>query len=295
MARLAAKQNRQDAEEKDLGIVVGESRERSWPAELVASKFGKNHTSFKWYFLIFLKILEAAKPKYRWKYFFIEEGQSVNEISKYPIVTRQLEGLFQSELGACFTEAQLNLLITSQIVAVAIDKESNSISGYSSSSYIPRDTVHGIDYPLSLGNHCVISSKHQKHKLGMFMAAISIMHGQKFLDLFREVSCVLRTNNKHVYLPMSKTGPTFRSDRLARGELSRAEEVAKLAITYMHNEVFNLRSVELPFDRPIDIEHKFDPEVTIDGVKPDQIIYVYGSTKPSKGICKLLFRKPKKN
>ena len=185
----------------------------------------------------------------------------------------------------------MKLLLTSQLVVVVVDKDQGTIAGYSSSSYVPKNTISGIDRPLSLGNHCVIAAEHQKHKIGMFMAAISMLHGQNFFDLFKKIFCVLRTNNRYVYLPMAQIGPTFRSDKLSSPNLTRDEQMARIAIAHMHNEVFRISSVALPFDRPINIHHRFNPAVTIEGVNPNQIIYVFGITIPVRGIFKLLARR----
>ena len=126
------------------------------------------------------------------------------------------------------------------------------------------------------------------------MAAISMLHGQRLRDLFSPIYCVLRTNNKYVYKPLAQTGPTYRSDRLDKPQLSANEQRARIAITHMHAEVFGLIDVELPFGRPLKIQHSFDPRVTIEGVQSDEIIYVFGMTTPARGLFKLLARRARK-
>jgi hypothetical protein len=277
-----------------LDIIVKEAPVYPWPPALSAKRFGNIEHPHLWHFRIFLKLIELARPTYSWKYFYLNRSSGLSHLADYDELIQQLERLFQDELGSPFSEEQLNLLLTSQLVVVVVDKKSGTIAGYSSSSYVPRNSITGINRPLSLGNHCVIAADHQQHKIGMFMAAVSMLHGQRLPDLFRNVFCVLRTNNRYVYLPMKQTGPTFRSDKLSHTNLTEDEQRARLAISHMHNEVFRLYNIELPFDRPLDIKHNFDPAVTIDGVNSNQIIYVFGITIPVRGIFTLLARRSRR-
>jgi hypothetical protein len=209
-------------------------------------------------------------------------------------VLAQLERLFERELGTKYSPEQYQLLVQSQIVVVAVAKDTNSIAGYFSSSYSGRNTILGVDIPITFGNHGVISQDHQQFKIGVTMGAITTLHGQKLRDLFKTIACVLRTNNKHIMNPLKQAGNVYRSDKLAGDHLSPIEIQARSAIQHMHVNLFQLPDVQLPFDRPLNIEHRFDPAFTIDGVRSDQIIYICCVTSLSRCIYKLFARRQRR-
>jgi hypothetical protein len=282
------------ASNPDFGIVVEEPAFYPWPQNLDSTKFGRPIKRIRYYFDPFINAIRSIRKDYAWHTFYQNSESRSSYIEGYPEILAQLERLFEDELGTKYTEAQYQLLIRSQIIVVAVSNKNGSIAGYFSSSYADSNTINGIDIPITFGNHGVISREHQQYKIGVTMGAITTLHGQKLSDLFSQIACVLRTNNRNILNPLKQAGTVYRSDELSGDALDNIETTAKAAISYMHNKVFQLSDVHLPFDRPLNIEHRFDPAFTIERVSPDQIIYICCVTSLSKCIYKLFARRPRR-
>ena len=282
---------REDASDE---IVVRESTGYPWPLEKLPNKYGNAPKGSRIQFEAFLSLIRFARPQYHWIVFYLHNSTGINYISEYPAVLAQLERLFQDELGTRFSDEQRHLLLSSHIVVVAVHKEDGSIAGYHSSSYFPRGALPEVDTPLMFGNHLIIAANHQQFKLGVFMGAIAFMHGEQLRDLFKIIRCTLRTNNKHILHPLEQLGTVYRSDRLEKLGLSDEEKRARVAVSYMHRVMFGLNPEDLRFDAPLEIQHQFSPEVTIEGVGPNQIIYIYCMTSPIRAMVKLVARRARR-
>jgi len=278
----------------DFDIVVKERSSYPWPSDIKRETIGKPTPRIRMYFVPFIALVRHARRDYSWKFFYTNPETGRSFIEAYPAVLHQVERLFHDELGTSFSQEQRGILLNSQIVTVAVSRKDDSIAGYFSSSYIPSGTITDVDIPLTLGKHGVISRKHQQFKIGVTMGAISMIHGQRIRDLVRTVGCVLRTNNRHIFNPLDQSGVVYRSDRLSDNSDLKHSPTARAAILHMHNEVFGLKNVSLPFDKPLQIGHRFDAEVTIEGVAPDQIIYVFCRTSLIRLIFRLLARRARR-
>ena len=279
------------ARNTDFEIVVEESTRFAWPLEDMREDFGEPMKRIRFYFKPFLNMIRSIRKDYSWKVFYIDPATDRSMVEQFPEVVDQLEKLFERELGTKYSHAQRELLLCSHIVIIAVAKKSNEIAGYFSASYAPRNSIPGIPIPVTFGNHGVIAEEHQQFKIGVTMGALSILHGQKLRDLFRTIACVLRTNNKNILNPLRQAGNVYRSDHLQSSTLSKDEAISQRAIDYMHNNVFNLPDEPLPWDKPLEIDHRFDPAFTIDGVRENQIIYISCVTSLSKCTVRLFARR----
>lgn len=279
---------------QDFEIVVEEPTIYPWPENLDPATFGRPIKRIRYYFEPFMAAIRSIRKDYAWHTFYQNPETHSSHIEDYPEILTQLERLFESELGTKYTAAQYELLVRSHIIVIAVSNRNGSIAGYFSSSYAERDTISGVKIPVTFGNHGVISRDHQQHKIGVTMGAITTLHGQKLSDLFSQIACVLRTNNRNILNPLKQAGIVYRSDELHGDTLDETESMARTAIAHMHNEIFQLSDVHLPFDKPLEIEHRFDPTFTIERVNSNQIIYICCITSLSKCIYKLFARRPRR-
>ena len=279
---------------QDFEIVVEEPAIYPWPNDLDPTNFGRPIKRIRYYFEPFMNAIRSIRKDYAWHTFYHNPETDSSYIEDYPEILTQLERLFESELGTKYTPAQYELLVRSHIIVVAVSSRNGSIAGYFSSSYAEKGTISGVNIPVTFGNHGVISRDHQQFKIGVTMGAITTLHGQRLSDLFSQIACVLRTNNRNILNPLKQAGTVYRSDELHGDNLDDTEAKVRTAISYMHNEIFQLSDIHLPFDRPLNIEHRFDPTFTIERVGPDQIIYICCITSLSKCIYKLFARRPRR-
>ena len=282
------------AHDSEFNIVVQESDHLLWPTALTENQFGEPLKRIRSYFLPFLAAIRRARREYLWKAFFLDSSTGRNVVEQYPKIVDQLELLFERELGSKYSFEQRELLLQSHIVIVAVSKSDMEIAGYFSSSYEPRNAIKGIPIPITFGNHGVIAADHQQYKIGVTMGAITTLHGQRFRDLFSTFACVLRTNNRNILNPLKQAGIVYRSDELSGPRLCEEEEIAKSAMAHMHSNLFQLGRIELPWDQPLKIEHRFDSTFVIDGVREDEIIYICCVTSLAKCIFRLFARRPRR-
>ena len=262
-----------------------------WPTSDGSIKHGFADNRIRTYFEPFLKLITKTQKRYDWYFFYTNKSSNENFIAENPSILKQLERLFEDELGSKYSTEQRKILLQSQLVVIAVSKGNQSIAGYCASSYMGKNTLPELEIPLTVANHVVVANRHQQYKIGVTMGAITIFHGQKIRDLFARVSCVLRTNNKHLLGLLSQIGNVYRSDHLELGELSTEQQQALTAINYMHYRIYGLEQVSLPFNKPLEIQHTFDASVTVNNLKQNQITYIFCVTTPATSILRLIGRR----
>jgi hypothetical protein len=279
-------------ESREPSIIVPESKPRSWPADVsFRSSYGCPRPNAL-LFNISLKIVRAFRQDYHWIALHpTNNGELTNSISTLPGLLDILEDIFRDELGSDFSPEQLQLLIQSEIVIIAVCKETGDISGYCSGRQLPA-SMQTFTLPIVFGCHEVISIDHQQSKLGVFMASLLFVYGQKITNLFSPMGIVVRSNNRHILRPLQQAGQIFRSDKLSITDPKLQEERA--VISYMHDEVFGLKDVSLEFGTPLEVAHYFEERVRIEGLSGNQIIYILCKTTLARAVAKLVYRRRRK-
>jgi len=269
-------------------ILVRELPRHAWPKKFDATVFGAPHRYNKLYRSLSY-FFQKIRPEYEFKHFHpTTSGDRVNSISEYHNIVNTLEDIFREELGASYTPEQRQLLLTSEIVILIVDRKTKSIVGYSSGTKVQPSPV-SFSFPVVFGGHAIIRHDHQQAKIGLITAALLLVYAQPLSNLFSRIGFIVRSNNKHILRPMEQCGEIFRSDQMHQYETDVSEQ--KKIFLHMHNEVFGLKNTELPFDAPLNISHYFEEDVRISGLGGNQIIYVLCVTTLFTTVCKLIFRR----
>ena len=127
--------------------------------------------------------------------------------------------------------------------------------------------------PLCCNGIMVISKDFQSKHLAPLLAFTVAAYGHSTLSIFQREFIVVRSNNRYIERILRKAEPVFRSDELLKTK-SEEQIQAKRAIEWTHLNIFHLPSNSLYFDRPLKIEHSFKPHETMDGLAPDEIVYL---------------------
>lgn len=119
----------------------------------------------------------------------------------------------------------------------------------------------------------IVAPGNERRRLAPYTALALALHGHRITDLFRREILLLRTNNKYIERLMRRMEPVYRSDQISLEDTcSEVVEIAK-AMAWTNENLF-CASTPLEFGKPIPINHRFAPEITIDGVGSDEIIYL---------------------
>lgn len=271
----------------DDQIIVAEPKVYPWPDHLSLddSVFGApiHHSSL---FRGLLRVARKTRSEFHWIVFYNSHNAiNTNSIADHPDVIQQMERLFRDELGTPYSEPQEFLIRAANTVVVAVHKETSSIAAYCCSRFLPANENPCIPIPISFGCHEIIGEAFQGARLGSLLGALICSYGHPPRRIFNEFAVATRTNNKYIYNTFMAFGDVKRSDELT-GNL-QIDNIARSVISHMQTEVFGLDE-EVPFDRPIAIEHEFDAQVTIAGLHPKEIIYAVSFSSLVRATLRLL-------
>jgi hypothetical protein len=259
------------AEEIPNELTIGESQV-FWPSQVAQIPHGDRESKPYRLFAIALQALKRKTQALDWIPFFLNSS-GINSIASFPQITAELENLFQYELSARFSETHFRLLNEADCIIIGVDKASQAICGYTTMRYASRGSVPDCDASLTSAGMMVISQAYQSKKLAPLMAFTVASYGHSLRSIVQPEMIVVRSNNKYIERILRKAEPVFRSDRLNDTLTAEARE-ARAAIAWTHENVFHLPEETLQYDEPMKIDHFFKPHETMEGLEPDQIVYL---------------------
>lgn len=263
--------------EEDL-IVVGElEQEQSfpsyrWPTNVEQRAHGIQSAKPSLVFQFCLAVIKRAKPDFVWIPLFKDES-GLNAIAALPDLLEVLNSIFKDQLQAEHTASQRSLLFEADVVLVCYDPKSDSIVSYGSTKFSEKGAIPNVLYQVIHLGHMIVAVGHEKKQLTPLTGVTIGLYGHSVTDLFRTEIVVIRSNNRYVEQIISRVPTIYRSDRLSDNEAEpRLQEVVK-AIQWTDKHVFHSKE-KLTIGQPSKISHRFPNDVTIDGLKNDEIIYL---------------------
>lgn len=246
-------------------------RHYPWPEDIPKTKIG-DFSSGATLLKLTTRLISKLYPDSIWIPIVKSRSELVNPITNLPSLLAQLESLFIDELHSPYSDSQRALLQEADCILVGVSRDDDTIMAYCSARYAPSNTVPGVKCQLTAGGHLVVASGHTDNDLGPFLASAASLYGYSVASFFTKSIVVLRSNNKYVERIFRRAEPVYRSDTLTGNEVDATLKQVVAAIRWVHESVFHL-SGKL-FGRPMKIEHRFDEQLTMEGLNGDQIVYL---------------------
>lgn len=243
-----------------------------WPENIERRSHGLKNAKPSRVFQFCLAIIRRAKPNFEWIPIYKDES-GFNAIAKLPALSQVLNSLFKDQLQAEHTESQRSLLHEADVVLICYDPKNDSILSYGSNKFSEKGSIPNVLYQVIHMGHMIVAVGHEKEQLTPLTGVTMGLYGHSFLDLFRTEIVVIRSNNRYVERIISRVPTIYRSDKLSDNEAdARIREVVK-AIKWTDKHVFHSKE-DLTIGKPSKISHRFPQDVTIDGLKTDEIVYL---------------------
>lgn len=252
-------------------IVVGE-RAYPWPENTPRFAQGNLNSKPNLAFSLWLNLLRRLTPAYEWIPFY-KDNTGANSLGSFDSLFETINTLFQHQLQANFSYAQKALLDEADVVLVCYDPDKDTILSYGSTRFSERGSIPGIKQQVNHAGHMIVAVGNERKQLAPLTAVTMALYGHTFLDLFREEIVILRTNNRYIERLFGRVQPVYRSDHLNENESDERLKCVISAMKWTDKHVFHSET-ELKVGSPVKISHRFLDEVTIDGVKGDEIIYL---------------------
>ena len=255
----------------ELPDIVVPERNYQWPSDIPKKKIG-DFSSRSTLLRSSVKAIEKLYPAFDWIPVVKSRNQPTNPVADLPQIIAPLEALFCDELQAEYSNAQRALLNEADCVLIGVDRATNSIMAYCSARYAPKKTVKDVACQITAGGHLVVASEHHDNDLGPFLASAASIYGYSLLSFFTQSIVVLRSNNRYIEKVLRRAEPIYRSDHLTGSEMTHPHDQIRSAIKWVHEDVFHLSGS--PFNAPLEIDHRFDQGITMEGLRENQIVYL---------------------
>ncbi|NKC01778.1 MAG: hypothetical protein GKR90_25215 [Pseudomonadales bacterium] len=258
-----------------------------WPSHLPKSRIGdfSGHSKL---LRITTRLIQKLYPSSTWIPIVKTAPQAKNPIAEISELVEPLERLFRDELKSSYSDSQRKLLEEADCVLIGVDRTTNSIMAYCSTRYAPKGSVPGVSCQITAGGHLVVSSAYHANDLGPFLASAASLYGYSLPSFFRNSIVVLRSNNKYIERVFRRAEPIYRSDSLTGLEKSAPVDEIVAAIDWVHHHVFHL--TEDLFGHPLRIDHRFERDLTLEGLKENEIVYLARTSSMFYFLAKVFLR-----
>lgn len=251
---------------------VSEVSAYPWPNGVERTAHGETGSNNQGLFGLAMYGLKKARPDFEWIPLFKDARTGQNAICRLPDLMAVFEQMFLDQLKSKFSVAQRSLLHEADCILAGFHRASRSIASYGSVRFSMRGSIPGVQSHVTHGGVFVVDAEHQAKQITPMTASVLSLYGHSFRSLFRNEIIVVRINNKYVERILRRAEPVYRSDQIVAAKTPE-ERLAMTVMAWTHEHVFHMGEQPLTFGKPIPIEHWFEPNVRMEGLRGHEIVY----------------------